>query len=152
MTAAAEHTVDRTGWAPGPWDTEPDRIEWRSHGMPALMVRNHVGAWCGYVGLAPGHPAHGKGYDEVDVEAHGGLTYAARCAGHICHVPRDGESDEVWWLGFDTAHSWDYVPSLARYMLTLYPDPTGITTYRDVAYVRAEVERLAEQLAAMVKA
>jgi hypothetical protein len=38
--------VDRTGWPPGPWDDEPDRIEWidEATGQPCLMRRNGFGA------------------------------------------------------------------------------------------------------------
>lgn len=46
-----EHKVDRTGWGSGPWDNEPDRLEWKDEktSMPCLMVRNDMGNWCGYV-------------------------------------------------------------------------------------------------------
>lgn len=47
-----------------------------------------------------------------------------------------------WWLGFDCAHSGDYTPSLR------WPVAKEWGTYKDIAYVRAEVARLAEQLAA----
>lgn len=32
--------------------------------MPALIVRNHGGALCGYVGVAPGHPLYRHNYHE----------------------------------------------------------------------------------------
>lgn len=108
-----DYVVDRTGWPKGPWDDEPDRVEWRSHGYPALIVRSETsGSLCGYVGVQPGHPAHGKHRDEVDVTTHGGLTYSDACRGDICHVPAPGEPDDVWWLGFDTAHAGDYAPAI----------------------------------------
>jgi len=114
-TENIEHAVDRTGWPPGAWDNEPDRDEWRAHGFPCLIVRNRYGALCGYVGLPPGHPLHGKDYSDdetADLDVHGGLTYANACAGHICHVPREGEPAEVWWLGFDCGHSCDIQPGM----------------------------------------
>jgi hypothetical protein len=46
----------------------------------------------GYVLLPDNHPFYGKDYDEIDVDAHGGITYA----------------DEDGWIGFDTAHAFDY--------------------------------------------
>ena len=134
--------IDKSKWLRGVWDAEPDRVEWTYRGMPCLIVRVQThGGLCGYVAVPPGHPAHGKGYDDVAVDIHGGLTYARGCGGHVCHVPAEGESDDVWWLGFDCAHCDDLCPAM----------PTGIDdqVYRDVAYVRAEVESLADQLAAM---
>lgn len=68
----------------------------------------------------------------------------------ICHVPAPGEPDDVWWFGFDCAHCWDVAPGvLALYARINMARPLvqRDETYRDVAYVRAEVEKLAAQLA-----
>lgn len=143
---STEHQVDRTGWSSGPWDAESDREEWKTAaGLPGLMARNRMGAWCGYVAVPPGHPYHGKGYDDVPVDAHGELTYSDSCFGHICHVPEPGEPDDVWWLGFDCAHAFDLVPGMVRPGIPLRSYMNN-DVYRDVAYVRAEVEQLAAQL------
>lgn len=156
-----EYKIDRKGWAKGPWDDEPDRVEFRTAaGFPALIIRNHMGALCGYVGLPPGNAARalaetrrdGAGYNNVLVDVHGGLSYADRCSGGICHTPAPGETDDVFWLGFDCGHAGDLMPGHEARMAEL-----GVTTalgipdfriiYRDVAYVRAECESLAAQLA-----
>jgi len=86
-------TIDRKSWGPGPWQDEPDRLEWEYKGFPCLIVRNNdvSGAWCGYVALPPGHRYFEKPYDEIDVAVHGGLTYANHCQGDICHQPKPGE-------------------------------------------------------------
>lgn len=139
-----EVSYDKTRWGQGPWLSEPDREQWDTVvGLPGLIVRNRVGALCGYVAVAPGHPAFEKDYYYVDVDVHGGLTYAAHCQenGPICHIPKPGEPDNVWWLGFDCAHLGD-----------AYPAEDGMMsgeTYKDIGYVRAEVERLAVQLVAL---
>lgn len=138
--------VDRSGWPPGPWDDEPDRVEWRIGDLVALALRQpSSGHWCGYVGLPPGHPWHGANYDGVDVAVHGGLTFAASCmhddrpaVERVCHVPREGESDDTWWLGFDCHHAWDLSPQLVKAGLT-FPE----ATYRTLDYVVAEIERMA---------
>lgn len=145
------HAVDKTGWLPGPWHDEPDKVEWRdaATGSPCLIVRGHLGAWCGYVGVDESHPWHGKAYSHEDVEVavHGGLTFAGSCMKgapeerSICHVPLPGESDKVWWFGFDCAHGMDLMPMYKR----LHDDGE----YRDMAYVRAEVAALALQLQAV---
>lgn len=142
--------IEKSKWGEGPWQSEPDRIEFEHAGLPCLMRRGSVGAWCGYAAVPPGHPLHGKGYSDDAVEGvdvHGGLTYAGACSGDICHVPKPGEPDDVWWFGFDTGHSGDLPPMMQTY----YRERNlhGSDTYRDAAYVRRETEHLAEQLAAV---
>src|SRR5260370_13368695 len=108
-----EREIDRSAWGPGPWDDEPDRVEWRSQGFPCLMVRSPMGSWCGYVGVSWTHPWFHRHYDSVyGHTAHGGLTYAASCSDNpfVCHVPAPGEPKRIWWVGFDCAHFGDLVP------------------------------------------
>jgi hypothetical protein len=140
--AISQYKVDRTGWPSGPWDSEPDRLDFIHAGFSCFLLRNHVGAWCGYVGVPETHSAFGK--DEVEVEVHGGLTYANLCRGAICHVPAPGMPEKVWWLGFDTAHCTDYVPGMSRFGEM----PDG-DTYRNIDYTRNQTEKLAEQLRAL---
>lgn len=132
--------VDRKGWPAGPWDGEPDRVEFRHAGFPCLIVRQSMGHLCGYVGVPLGHPWHGKGYDDVPARAHGGLTYAEECGGEVCHVPAPGEPEDLWWLGFDCAHAGDLQPGAMRF----YAYPGG-EAYKTVDYVRAEALALATQ-------
>lgn len=151
-------TIDRTGWPSGPWDNEPDKVQWQDEktGLPCLAVRNRLsGNWCGYVGLSDGHPWYGKDYNSPDVDVHGGLTFAGMCrpgnteAVGICHVPGPGQPDHVWWFGFDCAHAWDYSPLDVKmaeergYPFTISHD----ASYRSLAYVRNECTKLASQLA-----
>jgi hypothetical protein len=149
---AEPYAVDRRGWPSGPWDGEPDKVQWKSRvGLPALIVRNDSGALCGYVGVPRGHPARDADKDILDeeVSVHGGLTYADRCRGHICHVPGPGEPDDVLWLGFDCAHARDYWPGR---WVGVRGAPAPLPAYRTIAYVRGECESLAEQLASMAEA
>ena len=133
---------------PGPWHSEPDHEEFRSPtGRPCIIHRNNLGAWCGYVGVTPTHPWHGKDYDGIDPypEVHGGLTYAGECQGPVCHVAQPGESDDVWWVGFDCIHSGDlslYDIAEGRRDGTRYGLPES---YKTAEYVRAETLSLAEQ-------
>ena len=149
------HLDDKTEWGPGPWQDEPDKMQWLDDatGLPCLIVRNHFGSLCGYVGVSKGHPAYKKGYDDVDVDVHGGLTFAGKCGERICHLVEDGEDDDVWWLGFDCGHCFDLAPGIRATLAKmnppnkLYEDRDAV--YRDVAYVRSECERLAKQLKAL---
>jgi hypothetical protein len=137
---------NRDKWQRGPWDNEPDLVEWRDakSGYPCLIVRNTFGALCGYVGLPPEHPLQGKGYDDPPVEVHGGLTFANACreGSAICHVPLPGEPDHAWWFGFDCAHAYDLAPGLAAFS----HGPRDWEVYRTIAWVTDEVGRLAAQL------
>lgn len=145
--------IDRTGWPSGPWDDEPDRIEWidEATGQPCLMKRNGAGAWCGYTAVNPGHPLHNVSYmdlwdrDDLTLDVHGGITYTDFCGGDICHVPQPGEPDDVYWWGFDCAHAGDVCPGMVAKGYPGYPGDV----YRDAAYVREQVTNLARQLAAV---
>lgn len=143
----------------GPWMHEPDKVQWVDDetDLDCLAVRNQMGAWCGYVGVPPGHPTHGKGYRDVDVQVHGGLTFADSCdedapEGHgICHVPLPGRAADVWWLGFDCGHGTDIVPASEALALShnwpKITPPWGAPTYKTLAYVQRECHELAVQLA-----
>ncbi len=147
--------TDKTKWPAGPWQSEPDRVEWQHDGFACLIVRQpELGHLCGYVAVPPGHPWHGLNdssvYDlpeDKQPSAHGGVTYAERCQGTICHVPAPGEPDDVWWLGFDAAHSGDYSPGIAA--ICGSRQPNSYETYRDIGYMRVECERLARQAKAV---
>jgi hypothetical protein len=159
--------VDKSTWGEGPWQHEPDRLEWRHAGLPCLARRGPMGQWCGYAAVSPGHPLHGVAYSTehdavrelVDhfqlaayacspdgiLNVHGGITYSDFCHDDICHVPAPGEPDNVFWFGFDTGHAFDYIPGMAA----RWPDKTlhRGEEYRTLAYVQAETNQLAEQLA-----
>jgi hypothetical protein len=148
-------THKRDEWLSGPWDGEPDKVQWQDEStqLPCLAVRNHMGAWCGYVGVAADHPLYRADYTRVDAEVHGGLTFANHCSPGddesvgICHVPDDESEDNVWWFGFDCAHSNDLIPGLYSKLKDLgYRNDVNKGTYRTLGYVKTECQRLASQL------
>jgi len=141
---ASQTLIDKSSWGDGPWQHEPDRVEWKAHGFHCLITRNdfmvHL---CGYVAVPPGHPWHGK---QPNADAHGGVNYAESCAGKVCHVPAPGESDDVWWVGFDCGHGGDISPGTAWALKSHGMDYFSRGwSYRDLPYVTAEVEGLALQ-------
>ena len=153
MEALSYKTRDKSTWGPGPWQDEPDKMQFtdKATGMPCLIVRNHGGALCGYVGVDGSHPYYGLDYDNEalhDLSVHGGLTFSGACAKDakeaedICHRVQAGEDDHVWWLGFDTSHAGDLnpAPSAGHFSRAVY---------RDVAYVKKEIADLAKQLKAV---
>lgn len=167
-------------WMDGPWNDEPDHERFMSCGLYALIKRGPMGHFCGYVGVTPDHPLHGVGYsDETAVlgkqkearleqpigehpsmpvmlsallggdikaspdcviDVHGGLTFS--------DVWKDEEPAGLWWFGFDCAHCDDLTPSETR---PEYKPWRRDAAYRDINYVRNEVRKLAEQLAAVGK-
>lgn len=143
--------IDKSDWPDGPWKDEPDKVQWPDPetGLPCLARRNHaMGFWCGYVGVADGHPWFGQKYDAHDVEVHCGLTFSELCVEGdkehgICHLPDAGEPDHVWWFGFDCGHLYDLSPRTLKFVV---PNPEDV--YRTLDYVRAECAGLARQLAA----
>lgn len=186
MNETIQRLADKTAWGEGPWLHEgcpggADRVQWvdRATGLDCLAVRNLwvTGSWCGYVGVPPGHPAHGANYHDVDARVHGGLTFAGPCdedpervadltqlmtriglvavpdapieLARICHVPEAGRPADVFWLGFDTAHAWDLSPGM-RYTLRRVEVHWPVEmpeVYRDLRFVKKECRRLARQLA-----
>lgn len=129
-----ERWIDRTGWSSGPWDDEPDRIDWVDDrtGYPLLMKRNDpFGFWCGYVGLPPGHPWHGAEPAAMrDVVAVVDFVTACQtddrpARERICHTPAPGEPDDVWWIGFACGGLMDVQPgndALMRRWAEMRPD------------------------------
>jgi hypothetical protein len=145
--------VDKSAWHRGPWDSEPDKAQWNDErtGLTCIAVRHpRLGHWCGYVGVTPAHPLHGKEYEEIEAEVHGGLTFAGPCQEDnpehgICHVPEPGQPESLWWFGFDCAHCSDLSPGLLaldNFFGLMFPGRMN-DMYRDLDYVKEEVANLA---------
>lgn len=151
--------VDRSEWPAGEWDGEPDKVQWNDEatGFACIAKRQaSSGHWCGYVGVEPGHPWHGKDYNDVRIvnedgdvdypDVHGGLTYSDECQEGppdqtVCHIPEPGKPEHLWWLGFDCHHSWDTSPrDIARDSMFWREGQ-----YRSLAYVKHECRKLALQ-------
>lgn len=137
-------------WDDGPWWDEPDKMQWvdEETDLDCLIVRNRLGALCGYVGVPEGHPYFGLHYRDVPVHVHGGLTFARTCADgddvqDVCHVPEPGRPEHVWWLGFDCSHFGDCIPAMPE----IYRSTILKVEYRDIAYVQNECRELARQCA-----
>ena len=156
---------------PGPWDDEPDSLDWEYREYRCHIKRHpSAGHLCGYASPSPEHPWCGKNYSDrvyipdlenrkvnIDkvgainvfcaslgcdleaglaeislvLEAHGGITFSG---------PLDGQPDAAWWFGFDCAHCDDRSPGYDKF------HRYGGDTYRDMPYVKTEVERLVDQL------
>lgn len=156
--------LNKSEWGEGPWMTEPDKPQWTdaATGFVCLIIRNRMGALCGYVGVEPEHSFFEQKYNSEALNAlkvHGGLTFSDHCQPGpieqtICHIPAPGESDNIWWLGFDCAHAWDFMPQMIAFEKKYFPDFTNLwkdCIYRDIAYVQAECASLAAQIAGAIR-
>lgn len=138
--------VDRQYFDEGPWDKEPDDVQWvdPATGYPCLIKRmDGTGHLCGYVAIPNTHPSHGLDYDHPslgDITVHGGLTYEG--------LPMGGDFASWYGFGFDCAHAGDMWP----YNMYLMPGMTGTRKYRsdesykDMRYVKGQCDALAKQL------
>lgn len=110
------------------WFTEPPTHDFFAEGYRCEIKRHpSLGHLNGYVYLPDTHPDFGKGYDDVDVSVHGGLTYS------------DGGC-----FGFDCSHAGDITPALENLMGDLPSTGTG-DVYRNMAFVEKQLRSLARQ-------
>jgi hypothetical protein len=116
--------MDKSKWGPGPWQNENDENRWvTADGLACLIKRNYLGAWCGYVEAAYTREGLGNIYS---LEVHGGVTFTEDIGHGVCVV------------GFDCAHSGDFVPELgARHLEECYATEK---------FAIAETEKLASQI------
>lgn len=134
--------IDKSNWPRGEWDDEEDNLHWHQDGF-ACLIRRHewFGHFNGYVGVDIVHPLYGLNYcDEVfeSIGVHGGLTYSGLWE----------EFPGFHWFGFDCNHTWDWAPGSANKYRSADKYQSN-KIYRNLAYVRAEVESLVRQLAAL---
>lgn len=157
-----------------PWDTEIVPVTWEAHGLTCHVLRGLGGQLNGYVRIPKDHPLHGHAYnDELPdwmqkaweerqqqpigdglspfrvlclslggsvcvsdpVNVHGGVTFSGEGGKQL---------PEGFWWGFDCAHAGDFLPK--------YYKDHGFSEgeiYRDLAYVKAQAEGMAEQLQAL---
>jgi hypothetical protein len=157
----------------GPWQDEPDKAQWvdDATGLDCLIVRVPFhGALCGYVGVPPQHPWHGRDWSEVCglVDVHDGITYSAPCVEGaedgpaVCHIPGPGRPHDVWWLGFAAAGAFDHQPAFEHRINASNPGREKAMAatwadaeewmrpvYRTFDYVRDQVTHLAGQVHAV---
>jgi hypothetical protein len=88
--------IDKSEWGDGPWQTEPDEVTWSFGDVPCRIVRHPGhGSLNGYVAVPPSHPWYGTDMHDVDVDVHGGITFAGRFGIHVTpDVPVEDVIDE----------------------------------------------------------
>lgn len=101
-----------------------------------LILRQDMGHLCGYIEIPEDHPYYDKGYDDMDLFVHGGLTFFGDFDKFDFGIAINNIIHNKCYVGFDCAHSGDLMPI----GLTMYG------TYRDMTYVRNEIEYVVDQL------
>ena len=106
-------------------------------GFAYLITRHEMmGHLIGLVALPTTHPLYGVHYHNLaDISVHGGLSFSGPREDH-CHAFLELVRQSAWWVGFHCAHAGDRCPIIL-----------GSGVYRDMAFVKAEVDSLANQLA-----
>lgn len=136
----------------GEWVDEPDEADFNHKGIICYIKR--IGKWdghnqdhlfgghlCGYCRIPENHPEFAKTDDYPEYCVHQGITYN--------NLDKEGH-----WIGFDCAHSFDLIPSIAKDDLEdslsdkLFPMPEEWPedTYKNFDFVIAETKKLAEQI------
>lgn len=151
-------------WGYGEWVEESDEVDFDHEGIKCKVFRvvapdgpiredgtQHIfgGHLCGYISIPTDHPYFSKDYNDIEIDVHGGLTY--------------GENiNDEYWIGFDCAHSFDFIPSLEKFKYShpfndIFPNPEEfkdyaifIPTYKNVNFCIEECKSMAEQLKNMV--
>lgn len=69
-------------------------------------VEDHYfgGHFCGYVFLDSNHSLFGENFQNITIDCHGGISFSEYVQEQGAHL-----------IGFDCAHSGDYVPSLEKF-------------------------------------
>lgn len=145
-------------WGEGEWVNEPDLVSFEHMGIQCKVLRMgdakepfdkyfHVfgGYLNGYVAIPSDHPYYQKKYEDMDIECHQGLTF--------------GKYSDAHWIGFDCAHSGDYVPSTEHWMQecrdrdevlkkrsNLHDSPIFKQIYRNIQFCIDQCKHIAEQL------
>jgi hypothetical protein len=142
----------RVRWGRGPWQNEPDLVEWRSKlaPYPLMIIRGGMGVLCGYIGVPPSHPLHGKPARKVPFEV---VNWVGPCEQH--RIPT-GDPPDCWWLGFDCGGGGNYSPVMeSRFRwaseFTGRPEPADAPLeahYVEISECRDSVEWLAWALQA----
>lgn len=121
MESRSYNTIDKTGWGDGPWQSEPDKMQWRDEatGFACLIVRWPVGALCGYVGVPKMHQVYGLSCDGTPDAEHRAHSKAVREKMRSAFKSHEGDAaarhEAVWeTLGDDWPERPEIVPGVGE--------------------------------------
>ncbi|CAI3377227.1 hypothetical protein CIRMBP1304_00760 [Enterococcus cecorum] len=119
---------------------EPDISLFEYEGFECVIARNDLGVLCGYLSFKLGHKLYGATVEYMETHFpylpfHGGVTFANK--GIYVDLPIITND---WYIGFDCAHSFDYIPA--------YENRIDGLEYRDHKYVK---QRLKESVMYLIR-
>ena len=117
------------------WLSEPNWSDFTHLGYACAIRRTSSLNLCGYVCLPSSHPWADPDRCEREAKVHGGITWHGSEPPE--YPPALENTPGVIWIGFDCSHYGDLSPADAF--------PPREEVYRTWAYVKGEVEDLAEQ-------
>ena len=106
-------SLPKASWGEGPWQNEPDRVEWRYGDVPCLLVRNRWARGAVTQGSTPGIPPTAKLPRRRGDPTHSGSRTPTSAPPH-CHVPRAAGRPSRLRIGFDCGHLHDLSPACAQ--------------------------------------
>lgn len=115
---------------------EGDNKNFEINGIKCSIIRNSLGVLCGYIDLTEDFPEYGNSYYDLHLYCHGGLNFSQ-------------QNGKYWRIGFDCGHSSDIVPKMIELNKIIRISHNILdekNTYKDMAYVEAEIMYLIEQL------
>lgn len=131
-------------WPKGPWDDEPNEEMFEHDGFQCVILRNGMGALCGYVVVPASHPIYQDTWQNLtSLDVHGGITFSETGKYFNKHVASFGIENIIvdnnsWVIGFDTCHWNDYIPGI--------PSSASPKYYKTFEYVKNEIINLVKQL------
>ena len=117
------NTIDRSRFRKGPWDNEPDFLEWNYLSINCEIKRMNMGFLCGYIYVKNNN--HFPISFQNIFNVHGGVTYESYM-----------KEIDIWKIGFDCYHVGDECP------LEIYRFYSHYWTFQEV---KDEVEKMVEQ-------
>lgn len=130
---------NRSNWATGPWNNEPDLVLWDRHlttyRVHYLTERGPTGCWNGYISV-PSSLATVPTEVLKNLQVHGGVCFGPATKNLSCY--HLGGYEHLDWVGFDCAHSEDAAPGLSFYRYG---------RYRTLEFAYYQCEVMAAQLA-----
>lgn len=143
----------KSAWGDGPWQDEnvdmtlfaSGHFDTAGNSITCFVMRNQMGAWCGYAQVPPEHPW--RSLDDVEgVSVHGGVSFFEE-------TDMGGEVQRAKWIGFDCGHCDDYQPAMETVMRKLIKGHRALSSqvYRTFEYVVEEARNLAGEVAAAMR-
>ncbi len=120
----------------GPWNFESDNYSFEYKGIKCSIERSEsTGHLCGHINI--GSNIHKTIYDWLSNYSEEVLQHWFRVHGGITHRE---ESSGILTIGFDCAHSFDYIPINGEI------GEVSIKNYRTMEYVKKELQDLIDQI------